>query len=233
MGNGVMVVNGRDGAHWLRAGGRMLDRGELAYHAAGIVSGLYALGGHSDAALAEERLRPHSELREMSDEGVSDLRVVIYRGVPAMAMLRVPTRRSGGRANLHQGAIGVGVDLGTGRTIHAVVGNRSLGRNPENGRTLLGRVIPHFGRALGIAVAATDETGLEYVGADIVVDERKGPVVLELNARPGLAIQVANRAGLLPRLEAIDRGLSPDATRAERVLLGREVGRGWHGRLAA
>ncbi len=94
-------------------------------------------------------------------------------------------------------------------------------------------MIPHFGRALGIAVAATDETGLEYVGADIVVDERKGPVVLELNARPGLAIQVANRAGLLPRLEAIDRRWKAGATRAERVLLGREVSRGWHGRLAA
>ncbi len=233
MGNGVTVVNGRDGEHWLRAGGRILDRGELAYHAAGIVSGLYALGGHADTALAEERLRVHSELREMSDEGVSDLRVVIYRGVPTMAMLRIPTRKSAGRANLHQGAIGVGVDLGTGRTIHAVSGNRGIGRNPENGAHLLGRVIPHFGRALGIAVAATDETGLEYVGADIVVDERKGPVVLELNARPGLAIQVANRAGLLPRLEAIDRRWKAGATRAERVLLGREVSRGWHGRLAA
>ena len=86
MGNGVTVVNGRDGDHWLSAGGRILDRGELAYHAAGIVSGLYALGGHADTALAEERLRVHSELREMSDEGVSDLRVVIYRGVPTMAV---------------------------------------------------------------------------------------------------------------------------------------------------
>ncbi|NNL87113.1 MAG: alpha-L-glutamate ligase-like protein [Myxococcales bacterium] len=233
MGNGIMVVIGRDGADWRRSGGRTLGRGELAYHAAGIVSGLYALGGHQDVAFAEERLVAHPALRELGDAGVPDLRVIVYRGVPVMAMTRIPTRSSGGRANLHQGAIGIGVDLGTGRTVHAVRHNRTLRRNPDGGELLLGQVIPHFGRALGIAVAATDETGLQYVGADVVVDERFGPVILELNARPGLSIQVANRAGLLPRLDAVDARLDPDATRAERVLLGREIGRGWHARRAA
>ena len=41
-----------------------------------------------------------------------------------MAMLRLPTKASGGRANLHQGAIGAGVDLVTGVTHHAVLKNR-------------------------------------------------------------------------------------------------------------
>jgi D-alanine-D-alanine ligase-like ATP-grasp enzyme len=44
-------------------------------------------------------------------------------------------------------------------------------------------------------------TGLGYIGADIVLDRLRGPVLLELNARPGLAIQVANQCGLLHRLE--------------------------------
>ncbi len=233
MGNGITVIIGRDGDAWLRSGGRTFAADQLAYQAAGIVSGLYALGGHADIAFAEERLVAHKALRELGDAGVADLRVIVYRGVPVMAMTRIPTRSSGGRANLHQGAIGVGVDLGTGRTVHAVRHNRALRRNPDSGQPLIGQVIPDFGRALGIAVAATDETGLQYVGADVVVDDRFGPVILELNARPGLSIQVANQAGLLPRLDAVDERRREGASRAERVLLGREIGRGWHARQAA
>jgi glutathione synthase/RimK-type ligase-like ATP-grasp enzyme len=86
-------------------------------------------------------------------------------------------------------------------------------------------VVPSFPRVLEIAVAATDQTGLGYVGADVVVDARKGPVVLELNARPGLAIQAANRAGLLPRLRAVSERIRPEATLAERIALGIEISR--------
>ena len=49
--------------------------------------------------------------------------------------------------------------------------------------------------------------GLGYIGVDIVVDVNEGPMLLEANARPGLAIQIANGRGLLPRLEAIDAQL--------------------------
>ncbi len=38
------------------------------------------------------------------------------------------------------------------------------------------------------------------LGADIVIDRNRGPMLLELNARPGLAIQVANQCGLRERL---------------------------------
>ena len=45
---------------------------------------------------------------------------------------------------------------------------------------------------------------LGYIGVDFVVDPILGPLILELNARPGLNIQLANREGLLPRLNLID-----------------------------
>jgi len=38
---------------------------------------------------------------------------------------------------------------------------------------------------------------------DIVLDHKDGPKVLEINARPGLNIQIANQAGLRPRLEKV------------------------------
>jgi alpha-L-glutamate ligase-like protein len=152
--------------------------------------------------------------------------VIVYRGVPVMAMTRLPTAASAGRANLHQGAIGAGIDLDTGHTTFAVLRNRAVQANPDSGRSVIGVPIPHFPRILEIAVQATDRTGLGYVGADIVVDPRLGPIVLELYARPGLAIQLANRAGLRPRLDAVDESWQPDRPVAERVALARAIVRG-------
>jgi glutathione synthase/RimK-type ligase-like ATP-grasp enzyme len=68
-------------------------------------------------------------------------------------------------------------------------------------------------------VEAADAFGLGFVGVDVVHDEHRGPLVLELNARPGLAIQLANRRGLRPVLETIAGAVVPDAA-AARVALG-------------
>jgi alpha-L-glutamate ligase-like protein len=210
MGNGILVVRGRDGERFRAAGGRILDIDDLAYHAAGIISGLYALAGQSDVAFVEELLEVHPTFAAISSDGVPDVRIVVFRGVPAMAMTRLPTRRSGGRANIHQGAVAAGIDLRTGATTHAIQQNVPITRHPDTQEPLLGRAVPGFGALVEFAVRAADETGLGYVGADMVVDGRLGPVLLEMNARPGLMIQLANRAGLLPRLRAIERDFAPD-----------------------
>jgi alpha-L-glutamate ligase-like protein len=225
MGNGILVVRGRDGDRFLTAGGRHLALGDLLYHAAGIISGLYALGGQPDFAMVEERLIVHPEMAAIATDGVPDIRVVIYRGVPAMAMTRLPTRLSGGRANIHQGAVAAGIDLGSGRTTHAIYQRRRIHTHPDSGEPLLGREIPGFGDLLSIAVRAADGTDLGYVGADLVVDERRGPVLLEMNARPGLMVQLANRSGLLPRLRAIDRSVRDGRSVNERLDLGIQITR--------
>jgi alpha-L-glutamate ligase-like protein len=225
MGNGILVIAGRDGDAFLRTGGQAISRSELLYHAASIISGLFALGGQPDAVFAEERLCVHPELREITTEGVPDLRIVVYRGIPVMAMTRLPTHRSRGRANLHQGAVGAGVSLASGAITHSILGTTPVTHHPDTGQPLVGRKLPAFERALEIAVLATDETELGYVGADVVVDSRYGPVVLELNARPGLSIQIANRAGLRPRLEAADRRWKPGLEPEERIAIGREIER--------
>ena len=228
MGNGILVLEA-DGDGYLR-GGRDFAREDLVYHAAGIISGLYSLAGHHDTALVEERLETPLLLRSLSPDGVPDVRVILYRGVPVMAMVRLPTAKSGGRANLHQGAIGAGVDLISGRTSHAVSGHRPVREHPDSGESVIDVEIPEFDRVLEIAVRATDLTGLGYVGADVVVDAVRGPVILELNARPGLAIQLANQVGLRPRLDSIDRRFGRADSDwpltlpvAERVELGRDI----------
>src|SRR5262249_17835335 len=149
-----------------------------------ILSGAYALGGQPDVAFAEERLLVHRDFGAISTEGVPDVRVVVYRGVPVMSMIRLPTHRSRGRANLHQGAVGAGVDLDSGVTSVAVCNGRAVDVHPDTQQEVLARVVPDFERVLEIAVRASDQTRLGYVGADVVVDEDHGPLVLELNARP-------------------------------------------------
>src|SRR5205823_2388245 len=160
----------------------------------------YSLGGRPDVALVQQRVRPHPAFAAVSHRGVPDVRVIVYRGEPAMAMLRLPTRESGGRANLHQGGIGAGVDLATGRTGRAVQRDRVVARHPDTGRPLLGVRVPSWGRVLEIARRVAAEVGLGYLGVDLVIDRDRGPLLLEANARPGLAIQTANGRGLLPRL---------------------------------
>jgi alpha-L-glutamate ligase-like protein len=230
MGNGILVIDVRDGK--MMRGSRVVSEDDFVYHAAGIISGLYSLAGHADAAMVEEKLVTHPVIAPLAVDGVPDLRVIVYRGIPVMAMMRLPTRTSGGRANLHQGALGVGIDLELGVTTHAMFRGAAVLRHPDNERALVGFAIPSFEQVLVTAVAAAGHTGLGYVGADVVIDANLGPAILELNARPGLAIQLANRAGLGPRLAAVDEALGPwrrgerNAMSTEaRVALGREVAR--------
>jgi alpha-L-glutamate ligase-like protein len=119
-------------------------------------------------------------------------------------MVRLPTRQSQGKANLHQGAVGTGIDLQTGKTMHGVLHNHIMDHHPDTGNTIEGVQIPGWRNLLEIAASCYELTGLGYLGVDLVLDKDKGPLMLELNARPGLSIQIANRAGLLPRLQLIE-----------------------------
>ena len=227
IGNGILVLEQREGRLW--RGAKPYSREDFEYHAAGIISGLYSLAGHADEAMVEERLETHPTLAPLRDDGVPDIRVIVYRGVPVMCMMRLPTRISAGRANLHQGAVGVGIDLVSGCTTNAMLRGHRIDKSPDTGKPLLGFELPDFDAVLRTAVAATDQTGLGYVGADVVLDATLGPVILELNARPGLAIQLANRTGLLPRLGAVDARLgpreapAPPLALADRIELGRSL----------
>jgi alpha-L-glutamate ligase-like protein len=225
MGNGILVVGEATETGWMISGGRNLSPADLAYHAESIISGLYALGGKPDVAFAEERLRVHPDFERISYDGVPDVRIIVFRGVPVMAMTRLPTKRSGGRANLHQGAVGAGVDLASGRTRFAVIGTTPVEVHPDTLERVVGYPIPDLEKAVSVAVRATDQTGLGYVGADVVIDARQGPMILELNARPGLAIQLANRAGLLPRLESIRARETRGLPLEERLRLGADLAR--------
>jgi len=215
-GNGILVIKGRVGDNLRLANHRILTWDDLRFHMQNILSGIYSLGGQEDSVLVEYCVEFDRVFENITHLGVPDIRLIAYKGVPVMGMLRLPTSESEGKANLHQGAIGAGIDLATGRTLTAVWRNSIVTQHPDTLANVSGVAIPHFDRMLEIAAGCNGMTGLGYVGVDLVLDRTKGPLMLELNARPGLNIQIANRAGLAARLEVVDRadaGLLPPAER--------------------
>ncbi len=221
-GAGIIVIAGRKGDRFVKASGAVLRRRDLEGHACDVIAGAYSPGGRDDVLLVEERLRPDPVLGAVAYRGVPDIRVLAFRGVPVLAMVRLPTRRSDGRANLHLGGLGVGVNLASGPTTYGVARRRAVGRHPDLGVALDGITVPAWDDVLVLAARAAEAVGLGFVGVDVVVDAERGPLVLELNARPGLTIQLANRRGLRPLLDAV-AAVTPPPTPAERVALGREI----------
>ena len=199
-GKGILVVVDRRGDNYLKASGQEINQEAVARHVSNILAGLHSLGGRNDTAMVEALIDFDPCLAAYSCEGVPDIRVIAFRGVPVMAMMRCATHASDGKANLHQGAVGVGLDIATGNALSAVQHGELVEVHPDTGACFRSLKIPHWDRVLDLAASCVEMTGLQYLGADIVLDRQQGPVLLELNARPGLAIQVANQAGLRDRL---------------------------------
>jgi alpha-L-glutamate ligase-like protein len=221
-GSGILVITGRMGDLFRTAGGDLVSLDDLEFHVSNILSGVYSLGGQSDQAMIEYRVLFDPVFERISYQGVPDLRIIIFLGVPVMAMVRLPTRGSDGKANLHQGAIGAGIALATGKTGTAVWHNHVVTEHPDTGISVTGVEIPGWGELLRLAASCWELTGLGYLGVDLVLDRHLGPLILELNARPGLNIQIANRAGLRHRLTAVERHLRRLRTVERRVRFARE-----------
>lgn len=224
-GNGIIVIKEiikeeKDGEIRIlcrRSNDKLMEIDEVKHHISGILSGLYSLSGQSDTAIIQAKIDKHPIFDEYSYGGIPDIRVIVFEGFPVMSMVRLPTRSSDGRANLHQGAIGAGLNLSNGWTNNAVIRNQVVDSHPDTGHKLSGLKLPFWREILELAARCYDMVELGYLGADIVVTPDHGPILLELNARPGLAIQIANLDGLVPRLEKIRLEAPKNLLAKERV----------------
>ncbi len=223
-GKGILVIDGKAGKDFIKPSGARLRPEDIKSHVSNILAGLFSLGGTRDCALVEYRVKPSKILTDISFQGAPDIRIVMLHGYPVMAMLRAATRESDGRANLHQGALGIGIDLSTGRTVRAVHHGRAVSHHPDLHIPLLGMQLPGWDRMLEIAVTCQEMTGLGYLGVDLMIDETLGPLMIEVNARPGLAIQMANGEGLLRRLEPVvkQHRMHPGADWLEKIAFSQE-----------
>lgn len=206
-GKGIIVIKRKNirAGTWEDVTGKQWSEDDLDLHVSDILAGQYSTWGTKHMALIEERIPIHPDLEGYAQLGTPDIRVILYRKIPVMAMARIPTETSGGRANLDQGAIGLGIDMGTGKSIYGLSGKKkSIEVFPHTKMSVRGIQIPFWAEVLQTAVRTANATGLVFMGADIFLHPEKGPMVAEVNAYPGLSIQLANRAGLRRRLERLE-----------------------------
>ncbi len=211
-GEGILIIRrrGKWAGEWQKMNGEIVTIQDIKLQCRDILAGRYSLHAMPDTVLVEERIKIHPLFLSLTKSGTPDIRVIVYNRVPVMAMFRVPTEKSGGKANLHQGAIGLGIDLATGITTFGIEGGdttiyRIYDFNKKKNRKVNGIKIPFWREILETAIKCQEAIpSLGFMGVDVVLDKEKGPEVLEVNARPGLSIQLCNKAGLKSRLEKVD-----------------------------
>ncbi len=202
-GQGIVLFASSDANEFRLLNGETWTYDQLRAHVRDITRGLHSSADDPDRALFEDLIRPDAFSKSIAPDGIADIRVLVVRGQAIAAMLRVPTRQSGGRANLHQGAAGFSVDLASGRIGSGIHEGRAIDTHPDSGEMLTGRAVPHWPEVLQIARAAQQAVPLGYAGVDVCLDERSGPVVIEINSRPGIEIQNALQKGLVPDLRQV------------------------------
>ncbi|MFH1354239.1 MAG: sugar-transfer associated ATP-grasp domain-containing protein [bacterium] len=204
-GGGIVIIFGRNKkGNWVKADKTEVFIPELKKHALDILDGNFSPSNVPDTVFFEQRIKNHPDLKQHSYRGIADIRIIVYNLVPVMAMLRLPTIESHGRSNLHAGGIGVGVDLARGVTTNAIHHGQPIETLPNRRLSLAGLLIPHWPAILLTSVKAAQAVNLPFAGVDIAIDRDDGPLILEINARPGLDIQLANMTPLRSRLARVD-----------------------------
>lgn len=200
-GEGIIVITEKTKNGFISISGDKLSFEEIYYHCIDILDGKYAISGTHDQVLIEEFLASHDVFSGYVTEGLPDIRIIVFNFVPVIGMLRIPTNESHGKANLHLGAIGVGIDMGTGKTTYAIRHNRYIRKFP-NGEPVNSIVLPYWNEILETASKIQQISKIGYLAVDLAIT-KTGIKVLEVNARAGLSVQIANRSFLKTRLEKV------------------------------
>lgn len=193
-GGGIKIIKKDNRGKWM-SGGKRITEAQIFRHITAIVSGLFSMNS-TDSCLIEECIIPHPFFAEIYGDGVPDFRIITLKGIPLIAMLRMPTSKSDGKANLHQQGVGIGVCMETGTLTQVYDGKQYLDHHPDNPAVLVGKQIPFWEEMVAIAVQTAKAFPLDYMGIDIVLDAYKGPQIMEVNVRPGLGIQLVNKCGM-------------------------------------
>jgi len=198
-GGGIKIVKKDLEGNWTSSGKIITER-EIFQHMAATIMGFFSLGSH-DRVLVEECIEPHPFFHKIYPQGVPDFRIITLHHTPLMGMLRMPTDRSDGKANLHQNGVGIGVDLNKGTLTEVYDGKNYFNHHPDSEFVIKDVPIPFWKEILEISIETAKVFPLDYLGIDIVIDKHKGPQIMEINVRPGLGIQLVNKQGLKEAIE--------------------------------
>ncbi len=203
-GKGILIIDAINAeGNFITNSGDIYSPQQLAIHFTYILDGFFSLSWGRDRVIIEKKIILTKEIELLGKFGLPDIRVISYNMVPVMAMMRIPTAESGGKANIHGWACAVGIDIGTGKLSYISKGGKQVKSIPDIG-DVRGITIPEWDKILSLAVQVQQVTGIKFLGCDIVLDEQSWPLLLEINIRPGLAIQNANLAPLKTRLDKVE-----------------------------
>lgn len=201
-GSGIVVLTEKRPFGWMTVSGKRFTYRDMEEHLQSILQGAFHHTGYRDIALVEKRIITHSKLQGITYKGLPDIRIIVFNLVPVLAMLRLPTAASDGKANLHSGGICAGIDMSKAEVTYLLQYDQLIHEVPGIG-SLTGFTIPFWDEILRMAVQAQYITNIGFLGVDIALD-RTGPILLEVNARPGLMVQVANLVPLRKRLRRVE-----------------------------
>ena len=194
-GNGIEIITAYKQGVFYGTSNKEFSIDDIKRHCHEILSGSFSQTGEEDIAYFEPLIQQASILQTISPYGLCDIRVILCEGKVISAMLRMPTKDSSGKANLHQGAIGIGVDILTGITKTAKSKKKNIVLHPDSQQNLIGVQIPDWEKIISMSIDCQKAIPLGYIGIDICLDNQLGPLVLEVNGRPGIEIQNIQERG--------------------------------------
>ncbi len=175
---------------------------QLKHHISDILDGFYSLSWNRDKVIFERKIILDHSVELLWKFWLPDIRVIVFNSVPVIAMMRVPTANSKWKANLHAGACWLGVDIWSGKITY-ITQFRKMIKSVPGIWDVRWVEIPHWEDILKLAVKVQQVTNIGYIWCDIVLDDNFWPLLLEMNVRPWLEVQVANKIPLLERLKKV------------------------------
>ena len=203
-GKWILVFDKKDSSwNFITNDWKVFSKKELLNHFWEILDWFYSLSWNRDKVIIEKKIELDEEIELLWKFWLPDIRIITFNMVPVMAMLRVPTKQSKWKANLHAWACWVWIDIWTWK-LTFITSHWKIIKSIPGIWDVRGLKLPKWEKALFLAVKAQQVTKIAYMWCDIVLDKRDWPLILELNIRPGLEVQVANMAPLKDRLEKVE-----------------------------
>lgn len=200
----IFVIDSRDASgNFVLNTGEVYSVEQIKIHLLNILDWFFSLSGSRDTVLIEKKIIITKEVQTLGTFGLPDIRIIVFNMVPVMAMLRIPTKESWWKANIHGWACAAWIDIWTGKLTYLTQHNKIVKSVPWIW-DVRGTVLPDWDKMLEMSVRVQKETSIGYLGCDIVMDDKEWPLLLEMNIRPWISIQIANMARLKDRLERVE-----------------------------
>ena len=168
---------------------RIISDSQLKKKLVAIFEGNYTLSHKADTILIEEKILPGSWFEQFCEHWLADIRVIICNLVPVAAMLRMPTIKSGGVANLAQWGMAFGIDIPKGVITTLATDTKIYYKDfPQDYAHLYKFAIPFWEDILLYSANIQYFVNMGYIGIDWVITPQ-WPKLLEINGKAWLEIQ--------------------------------------------